>query len=121
MALSEQSLVVSRQYLVKITKEKNVGINECDCHDMFSTCLAMTKRKRSTHHEELTMPFYGIRYMYLILTQDKWRKTRKYLSLHELPSFYYCEELPFFVIARSEATKQSHPIMLEYFKTRVCH
>ena len=59
--ISRQSLVVS--ILLKY-KAKNAGIIECDCHDMFSTCLAMTKRKRITHHEELTMPFYGILYMY---------------------------------------------------------
>jgi hypothetical protein len=61
MVLTKQSPVVSNRYFVKNTKAKNVGIIGCDCHDILSVCLAMTKREL-TYHEEPTMPFYVILY-----------------------------------------------------------
>ena len=57
MALTKQSLVVSNRYFVKNTKAKNVGISGCDCHDILSVCLAMTKRERITHHTLVIMSF----------------------------------------------------------------
>ena len=38
-------------------KEKSAGINVCDCHDMLSACLAMTKEKElfaMTKREQIT-------------------------------------------------------------------
>ena len=72
--LSIKLKVVSRQYLVFSQNSKaksaateyvisihcilsntkyltHVGDRVCDCHDMFSTCLAMTKSKRNMHKE----------------------------------------------------------------------
>jgi hypothetical protein len=45
--------VVSHQYLVfsQNSKTKSAGNRVCDCHDMFPTCLAMTKSKCNMHKE----------------------------------------------------------------------
>jgi len=43
-------------------KDKDVGTIGCDCHDILSVCLAMTKIERIQHHAELTDIFYVISY-----------------------------------------------------------
>ena len=50
---------------------------------------------------------------YTIKTNDKLLNTNDQYVIARSFLFCHCEEPPFFVIARSEATKQSHPIMLE--------